>query len=118
MKKLFILLSLVVLAAAGSAFAQTDQPLTDQPTTDQPTATAPSPSDTQAPPSDSGSQPATAPSSASAGSTSPDSAPPSQSGTLPATASDSPLLMAIGVAALAAFTGLLVFRKRRRVAHS
>lgn len=125
MKKLLVLLGVLVLAGVGSVMAQT-QPAPSEPaapgspTGDQPAAPAPAPApssaDTQPPASDSAyQQSSAAPSPAqparSEGQPQPTIA--GNAGTLPATASNAPLLMVIGAASLAAFTGLLIYRRRR-----
>lgn len=109
-KKLLVLFSVVVLAVAGSVMAQTEPAPAGEPAPAEPTAP-----ESPAAPMDSGTQPSPAqpPAATSPSTGSPEAAQPAQAETLPATASNAPLMMVIGALSLAAFTGLLIYRRRR-----
>ena len=106
-KKLLVLFSVVVLAVAGSVMAQTEPAPAGEP--------APAAPEAEAAPMDTGTQPSSAqpPEATSPSTGSPEAAQPAQAETLPATASNAPLMMVIGALSLAAFTGLLIYRRRR-----
>lgn len=114
-RTLLTLLSIAVLSAAGSlCFAQTDPGTAGQPGVSEPasaTAGTPviqdNPSGTQQ-----GSTPPSSPPDAASPTGDEAAGKAAHSGTLPATASQNPLMAVIGALSLAAFTFLLVARRR------